>query len=447
MLVGCGVREPSSTRTSFNTSEHSRQSADSASGMEATREIASAPQSLSFVDVAAERGLKYVWPNQPRPMTALDAFGAGCAAFDYDNDGWQDVLLVGNPFPVLFRNAEGTRFQDVTDESGLKAISGRWTGCAVGDYDGDGLLDLLLTGYHKLALFKNVDGRQFQDVTAAAGLDPHNQGCWGSSCAFMDLDGDRWLDLIVLNYVIYGPDSQKYCEYSPGVISGCGPKTYAPERGRIWRNTGTRSFELVPQERGMQATHGWGLVLAFTDIDDDGQMDFYIGNDIAAADFLHNQGGMKFKNIAPATGLATAGNGENVSAMGADWADFNRDGQLDLAVSNWGGNSFVLFKNLGNQFFADFARMTGVAKITKSRLGFGTKWIDFENDGWPDLCFVNGHVYDNSDQIKSMGIPFRQQMCLCWNDRGREFIDVAPSIGARPAAIDRGPRIGYNRFQ
>ncbi len=387
------------------------------------------PRNLSFVDVARDRGLRYLWPEQPRPMTALDAFGAGCAAFDADNDGWQDVLLVGSPSPSLFHNEGSGRFQEVTDESGLKAVTGHWTGCAVGDYDGDGLLDVLLTGYHQLALFKNLDGRRFREVTAATGLDPSNQGYWGASAGFMDLDGDSWLDLVILNYVIYGPDTQKYCEYTPGVRSGCGPKTYLPERGQIWRNTGAGAFELVPPEQGMQQTHGVGLVLAFTDLDEDGRMDFYVGNDGVAADLLHNRGNLKFENIASVAGVATSDNGAAVSAMGADWADFDRDGRLDLAVTNWHGDSFVLFQSLGNKLFMDCAKRTDLARSTKNRMGFGAKWIDFENDGWPDLFFVNGHVYDNSAAIHGSGVPFRQPMSLYWNDRGRKFIDIVPQLG------------------
>lgn len=389
----------------------------------------SVPGTLSFVDVATERGVAYEWPQQPRPMTALDAFGAGCAAFDFDDDGWQDILLVADPSPLLFRNEAGKRFTNVTDASGLKSISGRWTGCAVGDYDADGRLDLLITGYHQLCLLKNMDGRRFQDVTVSAGLDPSNQGYWAASAGFMDLDNDGWLDMVILNYVIYGPDSQKYCEYSPGVISGCGPRTYPPEHGQIWRNKGGDGFELVPASQGMESTHGVGLVLAFHDLNDDGRQDFYIGNDGVAADLMSNLGNLVFENIAVVAGVATSDSGGAVSSMGADWGDYNRDGLLDLAVTNWQGDSFVLFQNLGNRLFVDNARSTDLGPMTRSRLGFGAKWIDFENDGWPDLFFVNGHVYDNSAEIHGESIAFRQPMFLLWNDRGRKFVDIVPRLG------------------
>lgn len=395
---------------------------------------------VSFVDVAAERGLRYSWPEQPRPMRATEAFGCGCAAFDCDNDGWQDVLLVGDPHPALFRNLGGIRFEEITSESGLTTVEGDWTACAIGDYDGDGLLDVLLTGIHQLALYKNVDGLRFQLATDEAGFDAANHGHWGASAGFMDLDGDGWLDLVILNYVVFGPESQQYCEYRPGVRSGCAPKTYAPERGEIWRNTGRGSFELVPVTAGMDQTNGVGLVLAFIDLDRDGRMDFYIGNDGVPADFLRNLGGMRFENIAMVYGLAADAETNSISSMGADWGDFDRDGLLDLAVTNFQWRRFVVFQNTGHNYFTDVSTRTKVAAATRSRLGFGAKWTDFENDGWPDIFFVNGHVYDNAPETDGTGAEFRQPICLFRNEVGKTFADLVPAFGedVRRTMVGRG---------
>jgi hypothetical protein len=401
-----------------------------------------APESLEnvlYVDVARERGLTYVWPDQPRPMTAPEAFGSGCAAFDGDNDGWQDVLLVGDPAPALFRNLGDGRFTDVTGQSGLTAVNGDWTGCAIGDYDGDGLLDVLLTGNHHLALYKNLGGMKFRDVTAPAGLDPANYGNWGASAGFMDLDGDQWLDLVILNYVVYGPESKRYCEFAPGVRSGCGPKTYPSERGRICRNTGAAGFELVPDVQGMADTHGTALVLAFIDLDDDGRLDFYIGNDGLPADLMHNQGNMQFKNISFSAGVALDASAGAVSAMTADWADFDRDGRLDLIVTNWQDASSVIFRGLGDKQFMDCSRRTDLPRLTKNHMGFGGKWVDFENDAWPDIFIVNGHVYDNVGEFQP-GVEFRQPLQLLSNRNSRRLIDLVPKMGpdVRRALLGRG---------
>ena len=180
----------------------------------------------------------------------------------------------------------------------------------------------------------------------------------------------------------------------------------------------------------MNSTHGVSLVVAFSDVNNDGLQDFYIGNDGVEGDLMRNLGGLMFDNVAAEKGVATSDNGGAVSSMGADWGDYNRDGQLDLVVTNWQGDSFVLFQNLGEGVFVDNAKQTDLAQISRNRLGFGAKWVDFENDGWLDLFFVNGHVYDNSAEIQSEGVPFRQPMFLLWNDHGKKFVDTVPSFGS-----------------
>lgn len=384
---------------------------------------------ISFVDVAKESGLVYSYPLQARPMRVLEAFGCGCAAFDGDNDGWQDVLLVTNPRPVLFRNSGTGKFQDVSASSGFATAEANLFGCAIGDYDGDGLLDVLLTGFHRLALYKNLGDFHFQMVTEQAGLDPHNHGRWASSCGFMDLDGDQNLDLVIINFVEFGPHVKQYCELQGGVLAGCIPRHYVAEKGEIWRNTGQGRFELQSPENGMGDTNGVGLVLAFSDINHDGRMDIYVGNDGTPAEMLLNQGNMKFENVGRISGLAYDGRGVPPAAMGADWADFDRDGQLDLTVSNFQDLGFLVFRNLNDNQFVDSSIPTGLATLTKNRLGFGTKWVDFDNDAWVDLFFSNGHVYDNAEEALGPDVHFRQPVSLLQNRQGEAFVDLTPQMG------------------
>ncbi len=387
---------------------------------------------VAFASSAADRGLDFRWPQQPRPMRSNESFRCGCAAFDFDNDGWQDILLVADPHPQLFRNDGTGHFRNVTSEFGLQSLDADWIGCAIGDFDGDGWLDCLLTGFHRLALLRNLRGERFEDVTRSAGLDPQNHDQWGASAGFSDLDLDGWLDLVILNYVQFGPDSKQYCELHPGVKSGCPPKEYLPERGEILRNNGQGQFELIPAEQGMRTTSGVGLVLAFADLDDDGRMDFYIGNDGVPADLMHNLGAMRFENIGVTSGLALGPDATPMAAMGADWGDFDRDGRLDLTVSNFEHRSFAVFRNEGAMFFSYATNKTGVAALTRSRLGFGSNWFDFDNDGWPDLAFVNGHVYDNAQELNSTS-SFRQPSLLLRNEQGRRFVDLAPSLDSEVA--------------
>lgn len=440
--VGVGCRE-SSPRSQPETASNGIKipgDTPTTSGTDDSRPRAVDTGGVKFRDVAGERGLNYSWPAQARPIPILESFGSGCAAFDADNDDWQDLLLVGDPHPALFANRRGGAFDNVTSASGLEKLGADWTGCAIGDYDGDGLQDVLLTGFHRLALCRNLGELRFEDVTAQAGLSSENSGHWGASAGFMDLDQDGWLDLVIVNYVEYGPNSRKYCEYRPGVRSGCTPAEYPPERSEVWRNTGGGRFVAVPAPGGIQDSHGAGMVLAFTDLDGDGKQDFYIGNDGRAADLMYNAGGMRFENIGLASGLAVSETTMAMAAMGADWGDFDRDGRLDLTVTNFQKSSFALFRNRGNRLFLDVAGRTGLAAITKSHLGFGAKWIDFDNDGWPDVVYANGHVYDNAPDVEGAGSTYRQQLSLLRNLSGKRFVDLITTQGddVRRTFVGRG---------
>lgn len=403
-----------------------------------------AAQSIRFAEVAAQRGLTHVWPEQPRPMRTLEAFGAGCAFFDADDDGWQDVLLVADPWPVLYRNDGTGRLIDVSPLCGFWDIEpGDWTGCAIGDYDGDGRLDVLLTGYHRLALMHNEGCFEFSECTTTVGLDPQNGKQWGASAGWMDLDGDRHLDLLILNYVVFGPDSQQYCEQSAGVRTGCPPKEYPPEYGEIWKNLRGEKLERVPPKNAIVHTNGVGLVVAFADLDNDNRIDCYLGNDAVASDLLHNLGSMQFENLGMIAGLAARDRGGPLAAMGADWGDFDRDGSFDLTVTDWEDKGFAVFHHFGPMIFQDHGGPLGVNAATRNRLGFGAKWIDMDNDGWLDLSYVNGHVYD-AVHVRGSGATLRQRSNLLWSRAGKSFVDLvpylAPEIG-KPI-VGRGSAVG-----
>lgn len=401
------------------------------------------PSGIRFENVAAASGFRFHWPQQRRPMRNLEAFGCGCAFWDYDGDGWQDILLVGEPRVALYRNRGNGQFQDVTAATGLSSVTGRWKGCAIGDYDGDGFLDLLLTGLHQLALLRNQGARRFVDVTSRAGLDKQNQGHWGSSAGFMDLDNNGTLDLVLLNYVVFGPGEKQYCELAPGIQSGCPPNYYRPEFAELWQNLGDGRFKDVTASSGLKDTSGKALVIAFTDVDEDGRMDFYIGNDGTAAELMRNEGRLRFRNIGAVSGVAYGATGNAVAAMGADWGDYDRDGRLDLVATAFSDEPYPLFHNLGNGAFEDVAATTGIGEPTLKPLGFGAKWVDMDNDPWPDIVFANGHVYDNVDKIDPLS-RFRQPLMLFHNQEGRAFRDLVPDLGgdvARPL-VGRGSATG-----
>lgn len=416
---------------------------------------ASAWNGIQFENVTRTANVDYVWPRQPRPMRNLEAFGSGCAFLDYDNDGWQDILLVAKPYCHLYRNLHNGHFADVTQSSGLARVQGYWTGCAVGDYDGDGRLDILLTGYHCLALLHNEGNdksnrdansggsKGFVDATVRAGLDSGNHGQWGSSAGFMDLAGNGRLDLVILNYVVFGPKEPQVCSPAPGIQTGCPPTTYRPEYGEIWENRGGGRFQNATQTSGIRQTHGKALVVAFCDPDEHGRMDFYIGNDGTPAEMMRNLGGLRFRNIGVESGTAYGSLDHAIAAMGADWGDYDRDGRPDLIVTAFSDEAFGLFHNTGQATFEEANDAVGLSVPTFKPLGFGAKWLDMDNDGWPDLVFTTGHVYDAVNRTDPTS-TLRQPLLLFRNENGRAFkplVSTPDSELAKPL-LGRGLAVG-----
>jgi enediyne biosynthesis protein E4 len=393
-----------------------------------TRETASSASArqISFEEVSTSANVRHRWRKHPRPLRNIDTLGVGCAFFDYDADGWLDILLVDEPTPRLFRNRANGAFEDATRSTRLQLARGAWKGCAVGDVDGDGLQDLLLLGYRSLSLLRNAPSG-WQDITRAAGLDPRNRSQWGTGAGFMDLDADGWLDLVLLNYVVFGPAEPQFCDMGHGIRSGCPPSYYSPEFPELWRNERGRLRD-VTSLSGLKNSNGKSLVLAFADVDDDGMIDFYVGNDTTPSELYRNLGGLRFENVGVSSGAAYGVRfGTPMAAMCADWGDFDRDGRLDLVVTGNSNEAFNLLRNQGQALFESASQETGLADITYRPLGFGGKWIDFENDGWPDLAFANGDVQEK--RRREGDLQFRQPLMLLRNEEGRRFRDLVPELG------------------
>lgn len=394
-------------------------------------ELKDAPptSAIRFSEVAEQSGIRFRWePNPKRPLRVLDTFGCGCAFLDFDQDGLLDILLVGEPRAALFRNVDGQQFEDISERIGLNHHTALWKGCAIGDFNADGYPDILLTAYRGLRLLANERGRALRDATRQAGLPPDNLGNWGSSAGWMDLDGDRDLDLVVLNYVVFNDKTPQLCELTPGVKSGCPPQTYEPEFGRLYRND-AGVLKDVTKTSGFADASGKGLVVGFSDFNNDGRVDFYVGNDGTPAELMENQGGLRFRNVGQASAVAFgAVPGQAIASMGVDWADFNRDGRLDFAVTGFEGEAYCLYANEGQGLFRVVSNEAGITEPTFRALGFGTSFLDVDNDGYSDLVFANGHVYDNVAEI-TPGMTFRQPLMLFHNEQGRRFTDIAPRLG------------------
>jgi hypothetical protein len=423
-------------------------------------ESSSAPAPL-FRDVAQSAGIRFTLGHGGRsPLDIRETLGHGAALVDFSGDGWLDVVLVGPDQCAYYVNAGGEagrgwsgRFVERTAVSGLRQ-DGYWMGCAVGDFDGDGRIDLFVTGHGTCALYRNEGGR-FRDVTEAAGV--RDTG-WSTSAGFGDVDADGDLDLFVARYVRFDPKSDvRFCDQA-GVKTACGPTTYDPQRGRLFRNdqrpTTTSSdqredtrrqapdaragearsqepgaesqeplFRDVTAAVGLESARGNALGVAFGDYDGDGRVDLAVANDQLPSDLFRNTGGGRFENEGVTSGIAYNAAGQAYAGMGIDWGDMDRDGRPDLVVTTYQHQPRCLFRQDRPGLFTDVAAAAGIAHATVNTLGFGARWLDFDNDGRLDLAMANGHVVDNIQEAEA-NVTYRQAAQLF---RGRSGPDQRPT--------------------
>lgn len=391
--------------------------------------ISAPANGIQFVDVARQAGFNHVvafeGKDPSQALTILETMGNGCAFLDYDNDGRLDVLLVDRP-PLLFRGNGTGRFRDVTKAMKLDKVRGHVMGCAVGDYDNDGFADIYLSGFGTGRLFHNERGKGFRDVTTRAGLKPQP---WGTSCGFADFDGDGRLDLFIVNYVEFGANYKKYLQRCEPLA--CGPDHYNPERPTFYRNAGNGRFTDATRDSGVLSSGGKGLALGFADFDDDGDTDVMVANDQVAGDLFLNTGGGHFANSALASGTAFGLDAKPQGGMGVDWADYDGDNRLDAIVTNYTTQPRSLYRNDGDNLFTNTTDDVGIGAATKPFLAFGVKWLDYDNDGWPDLMIANGNV-DNKIAIMEPGTTFRQPMQVFRNagaGRRPTFSDESRALG------------------
>ena len=392
------------------------------------RDATTTPAGIRFVDVAKPAGIDYIFSTVIKEdkyalaLTILETIGNGCAFLDYDNDGNLDILLVG-PHLALFKGDGKGHFTDVTHQTGLDKPHGHFLGCAVGDYDNDGYEDIYISGYRTGLLLHNNHGKSFTDVTRAAGIHPEH---WGTSCGWADFDGDGRLDLLVANYVQFGPDPLRYPQRCEPLA--CPPQNYRPELPTCYHNLGGGRFADISLSSGLHATEGKGLGVAFADYDGDGRPDILIANDEVAGDLFHNDGGLHFTNVGRASGTAFGPDGTVQGGMGADWADYDGDGQLDAVVTTYQDQPKSLYHNDGHGLFHNASQATRVFEASKPTVAFGVKWLDYDNDGWPDLLIANGNV-DNHINVMFPDQRYRQRALVLHNAGGARFTDESAALG------------------
>ena len=323
----------------------------------------------------------------------------------------------------LFRNRGDGSFEDITERSGIgRGGGGYGHGVAVGDVDNDGHPDLFLTGWRRYRLLRNRGDGSFEDVTGPAGLGG-DRG-WPTSAAFADLDGDGDLDLYVCHYVAWDAVHPRLCR-SPARAgyTSCDPKVLEPEPDRAFRNDGGR-FTDVTAEAGLVESTGRGLGVVAADLDGDGRVDLFVANDGSANFFWRNLGGFRFEEAGLVSGLSANASGGYQAGMGVACGDLDGDGRLDLAVTNFFGESASFYKNLGGGEFAERSAAVGLVAATRSMLGFGVALIDADNDGRLDLLSANGHVNDFRPAV-----PYAMPAQLLLGRAGGSVVDVSARAG------------------
>ncbi|MGH9535618.1 MAG: CRTAC1 family protein, partial [Terriglobales bacterium] len=407
-----------------------------------------------FVDVAAASGIHFRHDNAASAQKYLiEAMGAGCAWLDYDQDGYLDLYLVnGAATPVyhpryplrsaLYRNNGDGTFSDVTERAGVGALGLFGMGAAVGDYDNDGYPDLLVCGYGRCVLYHNRGDGTFADVTARAGV--ANAGRWASSAAWFDYDRDGLLDLIIANYVAWSPATNDYCgAQGPGMRSYCLPDDFPPTPPALFHNNGDGTFTDVSLASGLGAHRGNGLGVVTFDYDQDGWPDIFIANDSMANFLFRNQHDGTFAEVAYQAGVAVGDNGQPEAGMGVDAGDAFGSGRMDLIVTHLDSQLPRLYQNLGGGQFTDATVSSGIGYAAFHRSEFGTRFLDFDNDGNLDVLMACGHVLDNIQRYNPL-VHYAEPKMMFRNLGGGRFRNASGAMGAdflRPR-VSRGAAVG-----
>jgi hypothetical protein len=409
-----------------------------------------AQATVDFRDIAPAAGLTAENvsgdPNGKRYI--LETTGNGVAIFDFDNDGQIDVLLINattmdgkgageRSTSHLYRNLGGLHFEDVTQKAGLGKI-GWGQGVCIGDYDNDGYEDLFVTYYGHSVLYHNEGNGTFKDVTEAAGL-KSNSVRWDTGCSFFDYDLDGKLDLVVTGYVDFDrskipePGSGGYCQWK-GMAVMCGPRGLPNGRNFLFHNDGHGKFSDVSMASGIgKPTSCYGFTALASDFDNDGYPDIYVACDSRPSLLYHNRKNGTFEEAGVTSGVALSDSGQEQAGMGVTVSDYDEDGYVDIAKTNFSDDVPNLYHNNGDGTFVDRVYESGLGAHTQF-LGWGIQFLDVDNSGRKDLLLVNGHVYPEVDR-SPLNYKYRQPRLLYWNLGGGKFKDVSTTSG--PAISER----------
>jgi hypothetical protein len=403
------------------------------------------PTPAWFVDVSAKAGIavRNVNGSATAKRYIVEATGSGVAILDYDRDGWPDIFLVNGqelttdktakqkPTNHLFHNNHDGTFTDVTEKAGL--VSTGWgQGVCVGDYDNDGFDDLYVTDYGKNRLFHNLGNGTFREVAEQVGVAGSGKE-WGTGCAFVDYDRDGRLDLIVANYVHFdlastpAPGSEAGCMWKGAPVM-CGPRGLPSAKNILFHNDGNGKFHDASKTSGIEKTDAhYCFSVTTLDYNEDGWPDVYVACDSTPSILYRNNHDGTFTDVGADAGVAFNEDGREQAGMGSTAGDYDGDGHLDLFKTNFSDDTATLYHANGDGTFSDMTNAAGLG-INLDALGWGAMFADVDNDGFPDLLVVNGHVYPEVDDAK-LGARFKEPRFLYWNQGDGKFKDVSKTSG------------------
>ena len=413
---------------------------------------------IVFEDIAKSAGLtgwKHVMGSADKRLI-IDTNGSGVGLIDYDNDGWLDIYMVNGstfaamdgketpPHAALFHNNHDGTFTDVAAKAGV--TNDRWGfAVSIADYDNDGWPDIFVGNYGKNRLYRNNHDGTFSDVAEKARV---TLGNWSAGAAWGDYDGDGRLDLFVSGYVHFDRNSLPYektaatsfdfCEFR-GEHVMCGPRGLQGEPDHLFHNNGDGTFTDVSVKAGVADLQNryYGLTPVFADVNNDGKVDLVVANDSTLSYLYLNRGDGTFNDVSLSSGFGLNEDGHEVAAMGLAPGDYLNNGQLDFAVSDFSDEVKLLFRNDGSGSFSEVSMSSGVGRKSIPFLGWGDGFLDYDNDGWLDLMFVNGHIYPAADRL-DWGTSYAQRPQLFHNLQNGKFEEVPPVKGSGLAAVVSG---------